>query len=202
MPLEGDQVSFPALPASFEEDSAGADAHPPSNSSSLPPALAAPAAAAPAAAAQAATAAATAPAQDIGAAGWFRSMLTWFWHAPAAPSKAPAAQRPAARAELLRVARKGSGEDRMRWRTNFEATDDRQRDIPIADAFGQLEQEDEDEVESLHREDVAARTEAEHKPLELAQGGLPVQTASTRVSNFWKAMESEDSDMGKALDQT
>merc|ERR1719162_2836230 len=75
--------------------------------------------------------------------------------------------------------------------------DDRQRDISIADAFGRFEDEDEDEVENLHREDTAARTEA--------RPALPARRApravGTHVSNFWRTMESEDSEMGKELDK-
>jgi hypothetical protein len=197
-------------PAELQESAAEADAWwmtpAPRSTSEVP--TEEPAVHAQPAVALAATPAIEAPATQPSAAsatadtkwGWWSSLLSWFTGQTApAPSKKTAAVRGASFVNVQQRA--------MRPRikadpslTQRAAEDDRVRDVQIEDAWRRQEDYDEGDVERLHHEDEASRVEAEEKAAPQKGRKTALDSESSKISSFWKSLETEDAEIESSMD--
>lgn len=132
--------------------------------------------------------------------GWWSSLLSWFTGQTApAPSKKTAAVRGASFVNVQqRALRPRIKADPAL--TQRAAEDDRGRDVQIEDAWRRQEDYDEGDVERLHHEDEASRVEAEEKAAPQKGRKTALESESSKISSFWKSLETEDAEIESSMD--
>jgi len=131
---------------------------------------------------------------------WWQSLISWWFPPKAAPKKVTS---------LLSETHKGDwdswnsvGQSKTKQNasiTALAALDDSQHTISIADSFGDLEKQDEEEEYKVEHEDNTQRAEAEQQIAVPKESPEVLKNRQVHISNIFSQLEEQDDQIQSAL---